>query len=74
MIAADVYAKALSTYMGHSSTTITLDRYGHLYPGDEGEAARLLGAHLARLSPVSRHPCSDSTRFDRTQADGASHG
>ena len=39
MIAANVNAKALSTYMGHSSITITLDRYGHLMPGNEAEAA-----------------------------------
>jgi integrase len=46
MIAADVNAKALSTYMGHSSITITLDRYGHLMPGNENEAAKLLDAYL----------------------------
>jgi hypothetical protein len=39
MIAAGVNAKALSSYMGHVSITITLDRYGHLMPGDEREAA-----------------------------------
>src|SRR5205823_255573 len=33
MIAAGVNAKALSTYMGHASVTITLDRYGYLMPG-----------------------------------------
>jgi integrase len=48
MIAAGVNAKALSTYMGHSSITITLDRYGHLMPGNEDEAAGLLDALLAR--------------------------
>jgi integrase len=48
MIAAGVNAKALSTYMGHSSVTITFDRYGHLMPGNEGEAADLLDAFLAR--------------------------
>jgi len=42
MIAAGANAKALSTYMGHSSITITLDRYGHLFPGNEQEAAGLL--------------------------------
>jgi integrase len=46
MIAAGVNAKALSTYMGHSSVTMTLDRYGHLMPGHEGEAAAMLGAYL----------------------------
>ena len=48
MIAAGVNAKALSTYMGHSSITITLDRYGHLMPGNEQEAADLLTGYLAR--------------------------
>lgn len=46
-IAAGVNAKALSTYMGHASVTITFDRYGHLMPGNEAEAAALLDAYLA---------------------------
>jgi integrase len=47
MIAAGVNAKALSTYMGHSSVTITYDRYGHLMPGNEDEAAARLDGYLA---------------------------
>jgi len=47
MIAAGVNAKALSTYMGHASVTITFDRYGHLMPGNEAEAARLLDRYLS---------------------------
>ena len=46
MIAAGVNAKALSTYMGHVSLMITLDRYGHLMPGAKGEAAAMLDAYL----------------------------
>ncbi len=46
-IAAGVNAKALSTYMGHSPVAITLDRYGHLMPGNEAEAAGLLDAYLS---------------------------
>jgi integrase len=46
MIAAGVNVKALSTFMGHSSITITLDRYGHLLPGSIAEAATLLDAFL----------------------------
>jgi integrase len=42
MIAAGINAKALSTYMGHSTITTTLDRYGHLLPGNETHAANLL--------------------------------
>jgi integrase len=47
MIAAGVNAKALSSYMGHSTITVTLDRYGHLLPGNEHEAAARLDAWLA---------------------------
>jgi integrase len=54
MIAAGVNAKALSVYMGHASVTITLDRYGHLMPGNEEEAAGLLDAYLARADTKAR--------------------
>jgi len=62
MIAADVNVKAISTYMGHASVKITLDRYGHLFPNSEAEAAERLDAYLARAScgPVR-------TRFERSQ-------
>lgn len=46
MIAAGANPKALSTYLGHSSITITMDRYGHLMPGNEAEAADLLDGYL----------------------------
>jgi integrase len=53
MIAAGVNAKALSTYLGHASIGITFDRYGHLMPGNEGEAAELLDVYLGRhAAPV----------------------
>jgi integrase len=55
MIAAGVNTKALSTYMGHSTITITLDRYGHLLPGNEQEAAALLESWLARAE-LARSP------------------
>jgi integrase len=54
MIAAGVNVKALSTYMGHSSITITLDRYGHLMPGNEAEAADQLDAYLSRAGAPQR--------------------
>jgi integrase len=49
MIAAGVNAKALATYMGHSSIKVTFDLYGHLMPGSAAEAAALLDAFLARV-------------------------
>lgn len=56
MIAAGVNAKALSSYMGHSSITITLDRYGHLMPGNEEQAAGLLDNYLDRAMATSGRP------------------
>ena len=50
MIAAGINTKALSTYMGHASITITLDRYGHLLPGNERQAATLLDNWLLTQS------------------------
>lgn len=46
MIAAGVNAKALSSFMGHSSIKVTFDLYGHLMPGTEVEAAALLDNYL----------------------------
>lgn len=48
MIAAGLNVKALSTYMGHANISITFDRYGHLMPGHEGEAAAMLSGYLER--------------------------
>jgi integrase len=48
MIAAGVNVKALSEFLGHSSITTTLDRYGNLLPGSVAEAATLLDAFLNR--------------------------
>jgi len=69
MIAAGANARALSSYMGHSSVTITYDRYGHLMPGNESEAAALLDAYLERANTRARlAPCATtrSTRSERS--------
>jgi hypothetical protein len=50
--------------MGHASIAITLDRYGHLFPGSEGEAAKLVDEYLERVAgagPVGQ-PSSDAQR------------
>lgn len=46
-IAAGLNAKTLSTYLGHATINITLDRYGHLMPGSEVEARALLDDYLS---------------------------
>jgi integrase len=50
MIVAAVNAKAISTYMGHSSIQVTFDLYGHLMPGNEEQAAGLLEGYLQRAA------------------------
>jgi integrase len=52
-IAAGLNPKTLSTYLGHATITITLDRYGHLMPGSEVEARAMLDTYLAnpRIDP-----------------------
>lgn len=66
MIAAGVNPKALQTFMGHSSITVTFDRYGHLFPGSEEAAAVLLDAYLAesheraRSATVSDSECGET--------------
>jgi integrase len=55
-IAAGVNAHALCRYMGHSSIAVTFDLYGHLFPGNESEAAALLDRAFItqrRASPKS---------------------
>jgi integrase len=47
MIRAAVPITALSRFMGHSSITVTIDRYGHLYPQDREAAAAAVNALLA---------------------------
>ena len=58
MIAAGVNAKALSVFMGHANISITLDRYGHLMPGSEAEAAQLLDGYLT----AQRNQAEDTAR------------
>jgi integrase len=72
MIAAGVNAKALSTYMGHANISITLDRYGHLMPGNEDEAAGLLDAYLERANTQARLAAIDGPA-DLTGAHTGAH-
>jgi integrase len=70
MIAAGVNAKALSTFMGQANIGITLDRYGHLMPGSEEEAAGLLAAYL----DAQRERAEEAARGAGAKLHGASSG
>jgi integrase len=48
MLDAGVTIDKVSKFMGHASITITIDRYGHLLPGGEAEAAALIDAYQER--------------------------
>jgi integrase len=63
MIAAGVNPKALSTYIGHASISITMDRYGHLMPGNEAEAAEQLNRYLRQ--PLALHPVTSAATTER---------
>jgi integrase len=54
IIAAHMNPKALSTYMGPANISIAMDRYGHLMPGNEDEAAGLLDAYFQRADTAAR--------------------
>jgi len=62
-IAAGLNAKTLSVYLGHATIQITLDLYGHLFPGNEAQAATMLDAYFARQvggsTPATSEPETD---------------
>jgi integrase len=49
-LAAGVPVKVMSKRLGHSTTAITLDVYGHVLPEMDDEAAALIAARVARRS------------------------
>jgi hypothetical protein len=75
-------AKVLQTLMGHSSITVTFNRYGHLMPGSETEAAGLLDSYLEAAATAVRgsdgtvrgksagKPSAVREGLQRPQADG----
>ncbi|HEX4626034.1 MAG TPA: tyrosine-type recombinase/integrase, partial [Solirubrobacteraceae bacterium] len=75
--------KVLQTLMGHASITETYDRYGHLMPGSENEAAGMLDRYLAAAADAVRATGETIARgksagktlavregLERSQADG----
>jgi integrase len=54
LIAQSAHPKQIQTHLGHSSITVTMDRYGHLFPDDMERLAQALEATFqkARVSSV----------------------
>jgi integrase len=56
-IAAGMNAKTLCVLMGHANIATTYDKYGHLLPGSEDEAAARLDAYFAQTAArAAAHP------------------
>jgi integrase len=59
------HPKVVQTVMRHSTITLTMDTYGHLFPGQEAEAIGRLQGLLAGNSPQQNAKsvsCLDSSR------------
>lgn len=54
LLANGASVKALQKALGHRSATITLDRYGHLMPQDDGRMRAALGASRERRGATDR--------------------
>jgi len=55
-IAQGAHPKTLQQRMGHSSVTVTLDRYGHLYDGLDAQVADSLDQVLRASRGMSAPP------------------
>jgi integrase len=58
LIASGLNAQAVTVLIGHSSLQITFDRYGHLLPGHEDEAAERLDVYTS--AAVTKAVTSDA--------------
>jgi hypothetical protein len=55
LIAQGAHPKAIQVHLGHSSLSVTMDRYGHLFPSDmEALAVALDGARSEALAVQMR--------------------
>lgn len=51
------HPKLISTWMGHASSSFTLDRYGHLFRGMDQGAARGLDSAYFGETPIAAGEC-----------------
>lgn len=67
-IAAGADVKVLQRMLGHASAALTLDRYGHLMPGQAESVADRLDqmARAAEPAPVAAVESIDPARWSRS--------
>ncbi len=56
LIAEGAHPRAVMGHLGHSSITVTMDRYGHLFPSDMEALAEALGAARSRALAAQPRP------------------
>jgi integrase len=61
-IAAGADVKVLQRMMGHASAALTLDRYGHLMPGQARSVADRLDEMARRAHPIDDAPVTPLRR------------
>lgn len=59
LIASGAHPKAVCDWLGHSTITITMDRYGHLYPGALDDLAAKLDAVYRTATPTPATSASE---------------
>ena len=64
---AGVHPKVVQTIMRHSTITLTMDTYGHLFPGQEAEAIARFPDMLGKGPRRLRATGTDGPRHDRFQ-------
>ncbi len=61
MVAEGAHPKELQELMGHSSITVTLDRYGHVFPQRLSNLASRLDARRSEVAGVPPEPTAEVT-------------
>ena len=62
---AGVYPKTIQTIMRHGSITLTMDTYGHMFPGQEAEAIARVGDLLATCEAPAATGTDDAAGVDQ---------
>jgi integrase len=70
LIAAGANPKAVQTHLGHSSITVTMDRYTHLLPSDIDHLIRRLQDIRARSPAAHRDPTNGRMASNSAEDDG----
>ena len=69
LIGQGAHARAIKEHLGHSSITVTMDRYGHLFPDERERLAAALDAAYAGVRNSLTDRLADFSRTNGTRRD-----